>query len=73
MKHNNIAILMYDAMEYPDGYKVYLADKLDTLENNSCDNIYLADTLDYFSIDKTLEFLEQFHTNAGIEVPYKHW
>lgn len=50
---------MYDAMEYPDGYKVYLADKLDTLENNSCDNIYLADTLDYFSIDKTLEFLEQ--------------
>lgn len=59
MNNNNIAILVNDGIDYPDGYELCLADKLDTLENNSCDNIYLADTLDYLSIDKTIEFLEQ--------------
>ena len=59
MKNNNIALLINEEIEYPNEYKIHLAKDIDEIEDASCDDIYLGDTLDYVPINDSVMFLQK--------------
>lgn len=50
-KNNNISILINEDIESPAGYKVYEVEDLENIKEESCDNIYIGDLLDYYNVN----------------------
>ncbi len=58
MSKNNIAILHNEEIQAPDKYKVHTLETYSVLADESCDNIYIGDLMDYISPTTLKEITE---------------
>jgi len=52
-----IALLLHEEADYPKGYNTNLINELEDLKENTYEDIYIGDLLDYFDTEKSIELL----------------
>lgn len=67
MKNKNIALIFSEECKIPSDYKECLISELDNINDGSCDNVYIGDTLDHISREEIPSFLQKVVSKIKVE------
>jgi len=67
MKNKNIALAFNEESKIPSDYKECLISELDDINDGSCDNLYIGDTLDHINREEIPVFLQKVISKIKVE------
>lgn len=67
MKNKNIALIFNEECKIPSDYKECLISELDDINDGSCDNLYIGDTLDHINREEIPAFLQKVVSKIKVE------